>query len=142
MLAAVQHKPEPVRTAIDAPGIRYGVVRASEVRLDQLKEDYAWIGLALAALAQQKVPCPRADFIDRWRSAKTIAAIEADARRDDYLPPVELETKVANGKSKLLDALVRLGVIEQRADERINMPDIFRVAAKLSRKGGVRPNFS
>ena len=142
LLAAVNHKPQPVRTAIDAAGIRYGVVRASQVRLDQLKEDYEWIGLALAALAQQKVPCPKADFIERWRSANTIAAIEADAVRDDYLPPIELETRAANRESKLLDALVRLGVIELRADERINMPDIFRVAAKLSRKGGVRPSFS
>jgi len=35
--------------------------------------------------------------------------------------------------------LKSIGVVEERSAERINMPDLFRVAAEIKRKGGVRP---
>ncbi|ADP11828.1 hypothetical protein EJP617_21470 [Erwinia sp. Ejp617] len=35
---------------------------------------------------------------------------------------------------------MRIGVFEERADERIDMPDLYRVGFGLGRKGGVKPN--
>jgi hypothetical protein len=142
--AAAEHRPEPVRTAIDPPGIRAGVVKASAVRLDQLAEDYDWIRTVLDPLASQRVPCHEEDFITQWREAGTIAAIYSTSIQSQRLPPVELEATAEEEKwakeVALIEALVRLGVVERRADNRINMPDIFRVAARLLRKGGVKPS--
>jgi hypothetical protein len=141
---AAEHRPEPARTAIDPPGIRAGVVKASAVRLDQLAEDYDWIRTVLDPLASQRVPCPEEDFITQWREAGTIAAIYSTSVQSERLPPVELEATADEEKgakeAALIEALVRLGVIERRGDNRINMPDIFRVAALLLRKGGVKPS--
>jgi hypothetical protein len=46
---------------------------------------------------------------------------------------------VAQGESVLLESLKTIGVVEERSGDRINMPDLFRVAAKIKRRGGVRP---
>jgi hypothetical protein len=139
--ATAEHRPEPMRTAIDPAGIRAGVVQASAVRLDQLAEDYSWIQTALDPLASQRVPCPEKDFIDQWKQASVIKSILASTKESRRLPPVELEEAPRDRKeAALVEALVRLGVLERRNDQRINMPDIFRVAARLLRKGGVRPS--
>jgi hypothetical protein len=139
---AAEHRPEPAKTAIDPAGIRAGVVKASAVRLDQLAEDYDWIRMVLDPLASQRVPCPEEDFIRQWREAGTIAAIYSSSVQSQRLPPVELEATGEEEKgakeAALIEALVRLGVVERRGDNRINMPDIFRVAARLLRKGGVK----
>ena len=39
----------------------------------------------------------------------------------------------------LVDDLIDLAVLYRTEDGRLNMPDIFRVGAKIKRKGGVRP---
>jgi hypothetical protein len=138
---AASHRPEPTRTAIDPAGIREGVVRASAVRLEQLAEDYGWIQTVLNPLASQRVPCPENDFIHQWKQADVIQSILSSAKGPGRLPPVELEeAPESRTEAALVEALVRLGVLERRDDQRINMPDIFRVAARLLRKGGVRPS--
>ena len=45
---------------------------------------------------------------------------------------------IAAVRSFTTRALMGIGVIEKRSESRINVPDIFRVAAKLKRRGGVR----
>lgn len=129
--------PAPKRSVVDPAGLRAGIQSASQVRLNQLLEDYQWVELALAPLADQRVPCDPTDFESRWREARTVAKIKEAVSRRRYLGPVELEGRKSALESALLGALIRLGVIERRQDGRINMPDIYRVAAKLSRKGGV-----
>lgn len=129
--------PAPARLVVDPAGIRAGVQGASRVRVDQLKEDHQWIGLALGPLAEQRVPCDARDFIARWRDAATIAHIREDIQRQSYLGPIELEDRKSAPEEALIDSLIRLGILERRQDGRINMPDIYRVAAKIYRKGGV-----
>lgn len=126
-------------TPIDHHGIRRGVQRASQVRLEQLEEDYFWIETALSPLAGLSVPCDRPDFLNRWREKGTVEEIQTAAKSRQELGPVELLGSTTNAESNLLDALLHIGVIEERSDGRINMPDIFRDAASIKRKGGVRP---
>jgi hypothetical protein len=40
---------------------------------------------------------------------------------------------------KLIGTFVRIGVLSIRKDMRYDMPDLFRVAAKLLKKSGVAP---
>jgi hypothetical protein len=137
---AAKYTPAPRKSSIDAAGIREGIKAASRVRLDQLSEDYLWAKVVLEPLADQRVPCEARDFAKRWRDAETVDRISQDASLRGYLGPVELAVdKKRDAEATLLNALIRLGIVERRDDGRINMPDIYRVAAKLLRKGGVPP---
>jgi hypothetical protein len=59
--------------------------------------------------------------------------------RRAYLGPIELSGSLSGDPGVLLESLRRIGVVERRPDGRINMPDIFRVAAKLLERGGIPP---
>lgn len=136
--AAASNRPAPADTAIDPKGIHAGVKRASELRVEQLREEHGWIGQALEPLADLRVPCQQTDMLARWRQAGTVQDIRAGAGTGGFLEPLEFVTSSPD-ESALIDALRRLGVLERRPDGRINMPDIFRVAAQMLRRGGVSP---
>jgi hypothetical protein len=112
---------------------------ASEVRVRQLKEDYDWIDAVLEALQGLEVPCEPNVFISRWRERKTVAHIRAASVQSSKLLPLELEKAGSEPEAALLQALNNIGVVEFRDIRRINMPDIFRVEARIKRRGGVRP---
>jgi len=135
---AATHEPRPTASSIDYLGIRYGVQEASDVRLSELKEDYLWIVDAINALEGLEVPCSPQSFTERWKKRRTLRRISGVVSKGG-LRPVELETKSITPEAALLLALRNIGVIEFRTEDRINMPDIFRVAAKIKRRGGVRP---
>jgi hypothetical protein len=40
----------------------------------------------------------------------------------------------------LTAAMADIGVLASRADERIDMPDLFRIAANMLKKGSTPPN--
>jgi hypothetical protein len=133
---AARHRPAPSRTAIEPAGIRDGIKAASQVRLNQLVEDHPWARAALQVLADQQVPCDEDDFLRKWQARGTAQAmVKASSSRDRA--PVEIIEAQGKPEVALLEAFIRLGVVERRDDSRINMPDVYRVAARLLRKGGV-----
>jgi hypothetical protein len=134
---AASTRSRPSGTVIDHYGIREGVQQASEVRVNQLQEDYPWIRTVLEHLEGLEVPCTPNMFVRRWRDRRTINSISnIDSDRPG---PIELEQTGVDAEAALLEALKNIGVVEERSADRINMPDIFRVAAKIKRRGGVRP---
>lgn len=126
-------------TVIDHHGIRAGVQAASQVRVDQLSEDYAWIRLALAALERIEVPCEAKTITEAWKKRTIVPQIRELVQRTQRLGPLELADEPQRPEDALLLALQNIGVLENRGDGRINVPDIFRVAAKMLRRGGVSP---
>jgi hypothetical protein len=136
---AAVFRPKPKETVIDHSGIRAGVQDASEVRVRQLQEDYDWIDDVIKALEGLEVPCEPAVFIRRWRERRTIEAIQTRSKQNHSLLPLELQSARLEPEAALLDALNNIGVIEYRTETRINVPDIFRVEARIKRRGGVRP---
>ncbi len=113
--------------------IKRGVQKASEIRVDELSEDYPWIKTLLEPFYGMTVPCEREVFADRWRES-----LGNGPSRDLFgtrLPPEHWEL----GWSGILDDLVELGIFEKMKDGRINMPDLYRVGFGLGRRGGVRP---
>lgn len=135
---AAVHQPVPVRRALDYRGIHEGVRKASEDRVQELKEDYWWISLALRPLNDQHVPMERATLKRLWESQRTVEAILGG--NDQQPPPVRLDA-AAKTKSDLEEALlhdlVAIGIVDLRPNEKINIPDIFRLEAGIKRKGGV-----
>lgn len=86
-----------------------------------------------------EVPCTPNIFIGRWRDRKTVDSITGITNKSERPGPIELEQPGIDQEAALLEALKNIGVVEERSEDRINMPDIFRVAAKIKRRGGVRP---
>lgn len=135
---AAIYQPSPVRQALDHRGIHEGVRKASEDRVSELGEDYWWIKDALKSLRNQQVPMDRASLKRLWINKKTaVEILEASSRE---LPPVRLDSAKREGNNledALIDDLVAIGIMERRPNDKINIPDIFRLEAGIKRKGGV-----
>ncbi|UEM24770.1 hypothetical protein JL100_034050 (plasmid) [Skermanella mucosa] len=119
--------------------IKAGVQKASQTRLGQLQEDHWWVQRAIAGLEGLIVPSPPEEIFDLWRKSRTVQTIMRDAAGGKRLPPILLADDPSDPEACLLRELINLKVVERRTNGRINMPDIFRVAAKIKRKGEIRP---
>jgi hypothetical protein len=133
---AAESVADDTRRVLDHTAIKSGVQAASELRVEQLTEDYPWIRLALEALEHLEVPVDREVFVERWKARETVRKIVEQAGQDTRDAPIEFVALPS--EEGILHALSSIGVIEKRSESRINVPDIFRVAAKLKRRGGVR----
>lgn len=114
--------------------IQDGVAEASKTRVTELYEDFPWARNALEPLAGLGVPCSEKDVVAQWKSADTLKIVSQAETESGRLPPLNVRKR---DPRTLLKVLVELGVFRIMADGRINMPDIFRVEAKMPRRGGV-----
>ncbi len=132
--AAVYDQPESWLYPIHYEGLKSGVQAASQIRVDEIvREDYPWVNDAIQPLKNLTVPCPASDFLERWEIEGTVEKLSA--KDVDKLPPQHL----AEGGAGLLKDLESLNLIQRLSDGRIQMPDVYRVAFGLGRKGGVKP---
>jgi len=132
---AAGHEPAPKDRAVDHLGLIEGVRRASGARLEELREDYRWIDDALEALKGQFVPIERENLLDVWQNSQIVLKILREAQKGNWLAPVELDARA--DPAALLEAMKSIAVMEERANGKINVPDIFRVEAGIMRRGGV-----
>jgi hypothetical protein len=132
--AAAGYPPSEQQLAVNYVGLTHGVRNASTDRLNELKEDYRWIELALNPLRGQHVPMAQADLFTLWRDHRVAQKITAEAERNGQLPPIGLSI---DDPETLLEAMIRIAVMEKRTNDKVNLPDIFRVDAGVLRKGGV-----
>jgi hypothetical protein len=129
-----------IDTAIDHVGINAGVLKASDTRLEELREDHPWVDDALNALSGLTVPCAEEDVAELWRNAGTVDLILSRTNDERPAAPIQLDaTEYTVPEKALLEALVDLAVIERRSADIVNVPDIFRVAARIKRRGGIAP---
>jgi len=137
---AAKYDQAPPLQVISAKGIQHGLREASKERVDQLGVEYQWVKRALAPLAGITVPCELSAIFQRWSESDTIKVILEAASNEDhgFLPPFPVPSK--DDKFVLLaNAMIRIGLLGGREDNRVDIPDLFRVAAKMLRKGGVPP---
>jgi len=137
-VAAARITSDTTIQAMNAEGIRHGLREASKVRVDQLGLEFPWIGRVLAPLARLQVPCASSMIASRWDETETIQAVMKRASAGEFLPPFDPNAE-GDQQSNLIGRLVRIGVLSIRQDGRYDMPDLFRVAARLLKKGGVAP---
>lgn len=112
--------------------IKSGVRAASQIRVDEMAEDYPWIRHLMGPLRGMSVPCTFDDIVGRWNAAQVL---DKGHYQDDRLPPEHLD----QGPEGVRDDLEKLGLFQRMRDGRINMPDLYRVGFGLGRKGGVKP---
>jgi hypothetical protein len=135
MIAAAKYGPSD--RVISPEGIRHGLRAASKTRVDQLHQEFPWIKGVLAPLDGLLLPQEEELVFRVWQRAETVNTLIVDAEANKYLPPFPAEGQ--QRERDLFAALERIGVMFRRRDDRIDMPDLFRVAAKLLKKGGTTP---
>lgn len=116
--------------ALHWDAIRRGVQRASQIRVVELREDQPWVAGAIEPLKGLQVPIERDVVVQHWQKFGSV----------DTLVHVTDETPagpVSDTFPKLIEELIQLGMMTRRADGRLDLPDVYRIAFNLGRKGGV-----
>lgn len=138
---AVEQTPDDHSLALHFRAIQDGVKAASEIRVDEVTgEDYPWVDIVMKPLKGNViVPCTQKEIERLWKQDGTVEALvtrlAATGPTSVKLPPQNLELK----ESGLLLDLAALGLVKRMNDSRIQMPDVYRIAFGLGRKGGVKP---
>lgn len=126
--------------AIHHEGIRRGVQTASETRVREVGEDMPWVHLAVNPLAGRQVPIDQETVLDLWQEARLTDTLHREAGRyeskdEDTL--VRTGPRHLDDAGRLIEELIDLGVMRRRRDNRIDLPDVYRIAFNIGRKGGV-----
>ena len=122
--------------ALHYESIKQGVRDASEVRTQELREDYPWVHQVMTSLNGIVVPCEFGEIRRRWQSQEVLARLREKVSEDEMkLPPRHFD----DGPKGIRRDLESLGIFRRLDDSRVNIPDVFRVAYGLGRRGGVRP---
>ena len=122
--------------ALHYDSVKRGVQEASKIRVRELQEDYPWVDRLLGPLAGIVVPCAFEEIASIWKKEDILNQLSAEIDRDDVkLLPRHIGRR-AIGVRKDLEAL---GVFRSVLDDRVDIPDVFRVGYGLGRKGGVKP---
>jgi hypothetical protein len=84
------------------------------------------------------VPCISGDIERIWRAGQSLELLESRLKSSGAsvkLPPQNRD----QGASGILSDLAALGMVQLLEGKRIQMPDVYRIAYGLGRKGGVKP---
>ncbi|MBI5592257.1 MAG: hypothetical protein HY881_17465 [Deltaproteobacteria bacterium] len=137
--AAVHDNPDDWPFPLHYKGIQSGVQEASRIRVNEITgEDYPWVELLMKPLYRRiSVPCAAEEILGLWHKEGTIDNLRNLAGKGDRvkLPPQHLE----EGPEGVLQDIAGLGLIQRLQDGRIQMPDVYRIAFGLGRRGGVKP---
>jgi hypothetical protein len=124
--------------ALHYQGAQQGVVKASKIRISEIKEDYPWVEPLLSALKGMAVPFSFEELAAKWTESCVQQALQV-ASNHQRLPPRRYSIDPGRPLTALAEDLIELAVIYQTENKRFNMPDIFRVGFGIKRKGGVKP---
>lgn len=124
---------------LDYRGIQRGVQQASQIRVQEITEDYPWVGHVMEPLrGNLTVPCVFSEIEAIWTTQKTLSELDSLLQQGSAavrLPPQNR----SQGASGILLDLEALGMVQRMDAKRIQMPDVFRVAFGFGRRGGVKP---
>lgn len=118
--------------ALHFESIKRGIQKASEIRVQEMAEDYPWVPDVLSALNGMNVPSEFGAVQEQWEKKFPAGAKGMTTTR---LPAQHID----RGWDGVREDLQRLGLLETKRDGRIDMPDLYRVGFGLGRKGGVKP---
>ncbi|MFJ9574621.1 hypothetical protein [Streptomyces bacillaris] len=116
--------------------LRHGV--SCGARAAELHQAQPWVRIALEPLAGQQLPIWEEDVWDLW----------ARAALSDRLQELAQQAVTDPGRARtgprhpanyplLLEELVHAGVLSRRTSGQLDMPDVYRTAFRLGRRGGV-----
>lgn len=118
--------------ALHFESIKRGIQKASEIRVQEMAEDYPWVPDVLSVLSGMNVPIDFDAVMTKWGVTFPNGA---QGISTSHLPAQHVD----RGWNGVSEDLQRLGLLEVRKDGRIDMPDLYRVGFGLGRRGGVKP---
>lgn len=110
-------------TPLTPTSLSEGVKEASKQRVEELAEDFPWIEEVATKLERLEVPCSEEKLTERLRRCRFVKGHAA-------LPDDDPQT--------ILRKLQELGVFLKGEDGRNNVPDLYRVAMGMKRRGGIK----
>jgi len=133
---AAEDNPRPgYDYALYYESIKRGVQEASRIRVREMQEDYPWVDILMKPLSGLTVPCRFEEIARRWEDGNILKRLQNDiASAAVKLPPMHLNV----GTDGIRQDIEALGVFERMTDDRVNLPDVYRVGYGLGRKGGVK----
>lgn len=126
--------------ALHWDGIRRGVQEASGIRVAEIREDIPWVATAIAPLKGMQVPIEESDVMNRWDEVGLRATLEqfpGESTNSDSEEALVATGPLSAEPSSLIEELTQLGVVTRRANGKLDLPDVYRIAFDLGRKGGV-----
>ncbi|GAA1352559.1 hypothetical protein [Streptomyces beijiangensis] len=131
--------------ALHYDAIRSGVREASKVRVEQVSEDTPWVKLAIEPLAGCQVPIAQGTVVRIWEEnglPRDLAETSARYTQTDRPELVHTGPRHPDDLVRLVEELIALGVMRRRdahSDEHslLDLPDIYRIAFDLGRRGGI-----
>ncbi|MFT9265754.1 hypothetical protein [Gluconobacter potus] len=118
--------------ALHFESIKRGIQKASEIRVQEIAEDYPWVPEVLSALGGMNVPIELDVVMGKWNEQFPEGVRSISLER---LPAQHID----RGWEGVVEDLQRLGLLETKKDGRVDMPDLYRVGFGLGRRGGVKP---
>lgn len=118
--------------ALHFESIKRGIQKASEIRVQEMAEDYPWVPDVLTSLSGMNVPIDFDTVEAKWKEKFSGGAQSISTT---HLPAQHVD----RGWDGVREDLQRIGLLETKKDGRIDMPDLYRVGFGLGRKGGVKP---
>jgi hypothetical protein len=110
-------------------GLQEGVRKASEYRVAEVAEDLPWAHTAMKMLADVVVPCSKNALLTAWREQNLRSELEKN----------EFGDQLHSDLGEILRQLEAVGILAPLSEDRINIPDVYRVGFGLRRKGGFAP---
>jgi len=140
--AAAVEPPSNIFRPLYFTGIQRGVSAASQTRVAEITEDYPWVGEVMSVLnGQINVPCDESDILSIWENHNILEKIKRlrASDQDDFSPKLGPTLSEQNPTDEIFENLIRLGIFSRQKGNRVQMPDVYRVAFGIGRKGGIRP---
>ncbi|MDR1962158.1 MAG: hypothetical protein LBQ50_00050 [Planctomycetaceae bacterium] len=134
-VAAEEDIPEKWEYPLYFEGIQSGVQTASKMRVIEMKEDYPWVEDVLKPCQVLSVPIEKKEIVDLWQKIGIVDTLrkKEKQKKEQKLLPQNLD----EDEEGLLKDLENLGMISRMTKERIQIPDVYRVAFGMGRKGGI-----
>jgi len=131
--------PQDSPLALYFTGIQKGVSAASSTRVEEISEDFPWVREVMVPLnGAINVPCDEQDLYRIWGEDNVVEKLQ-NMSGDEASPKVGPTSLGAKPLEGLLENLIRLGIFSRQRESRIQMPDVYRVAFGIGRKGGIPP---
>jgi hypothetical protein len=122
--------------ALHWDGIKRGVQTASKTRVAEITEDLPWIQIAMGPLAGQQVPIDEETIIHLWMDDDLSTSLSDIADEADE-EQVRTGPRAPNDYDAIVKELIEIGLISRRTTGRLDLPDVYRIAFGLGRRGGV-----
>lgn len=128
--------------ALHWDAIRNGVQKASSIRVLEVSEDTPWVTSALRPLRGQQVPIEAEQVLSLWGESNLNVTLDQQRYETTGLPEDDEAQAFPTGPtstrySDLVENLKDFGIFTTRTDGRLDLPDVYRIAFGVGRKGGV-----